>query len=317
MDKRPIRALLIEDDEDDYLLTRDLLSDIPTTRYQLVWASSADIDWEAVTEQGFDVFLIDHHLGAKNGLLLLKEAKSNGIQAPIIVLTGHDDRQTDLDAMQAGAADYLVKGQITSQTLERSIRYSLERGRLLERLNALTIRDGLTGLYNRREMDRLLEEEVIRHQRYGRPLALIMGDVDHFKRVNDTHGHPVGDRVLEWIAQQFQENARSVDRVIRYGGEEFTVVLPETSAGEAYKIAERLRLTIAAQACPIQVSASQAPLLVSLTVSMGVAELPSDASSQEGLIAASDQALYAAKRQGRNRVVWYGTITPCEKLEDG
>jgi diguanylate cyclase (GGDEF)-like protein len=317
MSEEVIRVLLIEDDEDDYILTRDLLSEIPNTQYSLAWAAIPEVGWEAIEKQAFDIYLLDHHLGALNGLLLLERAKSNGIQVPIIVLTGQDDRQTDLDAMRAGAADYLVKGQITPQILERSIRYSLEQARLLNRLNALTIRDGLTGLYNRREMDRLLEEEVFRHQRYGRPLSLVMADIDHFKRVNDAHGHPVGDKALQWIAQQFQENARSVDRVIRYGGEEFTVVLPETGAGEAYLIAERLRLAIASQPCRIQPCSSQEPLHVPLTISMGVAELPTDAGSQDELITASDQALYTAKDQGRNRVVMYGSMEAGEKPADG
>lgn len=171
-----------------------------------------------------------------------------------------------------------------------------------EELHEVAIRDGLTGLYNRREFDRLLHEEGTRHRRYGHPTALVLLDIDHFKKINDTHGHQAGDAVLRWMGQLLRTGTRALARPARYGGEEFAVLLPETTAGQAHTLAEHLRQRVAAQ--PFSWGdAPDHPVMIPLTVSLGVAALPDDAPAEAGLLAAADQALYAAKRQGRNRTI--------------
>jgi diguanylate cyclase (GGDEF)-like protein len=175
-------------------------------------------------------------------------------------------------------------------------------------LEDLSIHDGLTSLYNFREFHRLLGEEVERSWRYGHSFSLLMMDIDHFKSVNDTFGHLAGDEVLRALAARIRQEVRPADRIARYGGEELTIILPETRASGAMIMAERLRDTIASH--PIPLGPGQT---VTLTVSIGVAAYPEDVDSGEGLtqsverlIAAADQALYAAKDAGRNRVCRFG-----------
>jgi PleD family two-component response regulator len=171
-------------------------------------------------------------------------------------------------------------------------------------------------------MDHLLKEEVARCQRYGSFSSLIMLDLDNFKRVNDTFGHPAGDQVLRQVGQLLRNHVRSMDRPIRYGGEELAVVLPETTDSGAFVVAERIRHAIAAERF-VDMSGGDAEagetardggdggdrgedhLPMNVTVSLGVACLPSDAGSARALVAAADQALYAAKSQGRNRTVLF------------
>ncbi len=307
MNRQTLRVLLVEDDEDDFFIVDDLLSDIQDTNYELTWVNSYNRAVKIIYQEVFDVCLVDYRLGDKTGLDLLAEIKENGCDIPVILLTGMSDRQVDLAAMQAGAADFLVKGKIDAQVIERAIRYAIERTRLIKALNDLAIRDDLTGLYNRREMKRLMDEEIERYQRYGHPLSLTLLDIDHFKRVNDTYGHPVGDQVLNKLAQIIRESIRSVDRPIRYGGEEFAIILPETPEHEAYKVAERLRENVATGefVCELKDETLESILI---TISLGIAELPGDAAHPKALVNAADQALYSAKNNGRNQTKVYREI---------
>jgi diguanylate cyclase (GGDEF)-like protein len=164
-------------------------------------------------------------------------------------------------------------------------------------LEYISIRDGLTGLYNYREFHRRLTEEAERSWRYGRPFSLLMLDIDNFKLVNDTYGHLTGDETLRALAALIAQAVRPTDQVARYGGEEFVIVLPETPRSGALATAERIRHIIATH--PIPVTLGQR---VSLTVSIGVSTYPDDAESEEKLVGAADRALYAAKHAGRNQV---------------
>lgn len=178
-------------------------------------------------------------------------------------------------------------------------------------LEELSVRDGLTGLYNHREFHRRLGEELARHRRYSRPFSLLMLDIDHFKAVNDTHGHQAGDDVLRVMAERIRQEIRPSDQLARYGGEEFAVLLTETSGYQALAAAERIRAAIAAQ--PIATADGRE---ISITVSVGVAAFPEDADSAERSIAAADQALYAAKKAGRNRVHAVNRRAPPEQLPE-
>lgn len=164
-------------------------------------------------------------------------------------------------------------------------------------LNDLATHDGLTGLLNHREFVHRLKEEVERGRRYRHSCALLIVDLDHFKTVNDTWGHPAGDEVLLTVAARILREIRPTDRAARCGGEEFSILLPETRGVGALALAERVRAAFATS--PITLTSGQA---IDLTVSIGVAAFPEDAGDEEGLIAAADQALYAAKQAGRNRV---------------
>jgi len=167
-------------------------------------------------------------------------------------------------------------------------------------LENMATHDGLTCLYNHRMFHTLLEDELARGARFDRPVSLLMLDIDHFKRVNDTQGHQAGDILLKGLSDLLSRQARIIDRVCRYGGEEFTVLLPETGADAAVGIAERLRATVEQERFDIGNGNS-----VSITISIGVATYPVQAKTGDMLITAADTALYAAKNNGRNRVERY------------
>lgn len=190
------------------------------------------------------------------------------------------------------------------QQLEQKV---LERTEALEqanrRLAALSVTDELTGLANRRHFNEVLQAEWLRASRHARPLALLMIDIDHFKRYNDRYGHPEGDACLQRVAEAMRQGARhGLDTVARYGGEEFALVLPETTLEAAEETAARVQAGIGALAQP-----HLASRFGRITASIGVAAITPDANATaDQLVAAADQALYAAKERGRNCVVVMG-----------
>ena len=137
MESTPVRVLIVDDDEDDYVMTRELLSEIEGRTYELDWVVAYGTGLDAISQNQHDVYLIDYYLGERNGLQLLHEAIELGSHAPIILLTGRSDRDVDIEAMKAGAADYLVKGDMDATLLERSIRYAVERSRADKQRSAL------------------------------------------------------------------------------------------------------------------------------------------------------------------------------------
>ncbi len=172
-----------------------------------------------------------------------------------------------------------------------------------QELRTLAAQDPLTGLLNRRAFEQRLESELQRARRYARPITLMFVDIDHFKRINDTHGHPVGDKVLCHATKRILESVRGIDVVARYGGEEFVVLMPETPVAHAEAVARRLCANFAD--LPIVLDG---PLSLSLTVSIGLAD-SSQASDVESLVSKADEQLYAAKRDGRNCVRQVGAST--------
>ena len=167
-----------------------------------------------------------------------------------------------------------------------------------EEIFRLSTVDGLTQVFNRRYFQETLERELSRARRYDRPLALILFDIDHFKKTNDTFGHRAGDYVLRRIAELVQTRARKVDVVARYGGEEFAVILPEIEINGARQFAEKLRRMVEEEKFMFE------GRVIPCTISLGVAELDTRTANAEDLIGLSDQRLYGAKEGGRNRVVW-------------
>lgn len=172
---------------------------------------------------------------------------------------------------------------------------------LLERrLRQLTQVDSLTGGYNRRFFDSRLAEEFRRHRRFKRPMAVCLMDLDHFKQINDTHGHQTGDRVLRAVADETRSHLREVDMFCRYGGEEFVCLLPETDAEDAVAVAERIREALAELKLPGN------DIEISPTASFGVSALTDSTADGPALFAEADRAMYRAKQAGRNRVVLAG-----------
>ncbi|MEO7414630.1 MAG: diguanylate cyclase [Opitutaceae bacterium] len=293
----PRKVLLIDDDRLQYRVTQALFGNFRAEKYELHWVSNYAEGLEQLLSGNCVVCLLDYQLGPRTGLQLIREAAERGCHVPIIFLTADASEWVDIEAMNAGALDYLVKGEITPRAMEHSLRYALKLGATMEALRLLATRDELTGLFNRREFDRILREERERALRFGHPLALVLIDVDHFKSVNDTYGHQAGDLVLSEVAGRLAKQVRTVDRIARFGGEEFALVLIETNYQAATHVAEKI--CRAQEKTPVKIGAME----LTVTISAGVAVLPGDADRCEGLIAAADRALYRAKGEGRNRVV--------------
>ncbi len=305
LDHNAVKVLLIEDDEDDYILIRDLLneSDSPSS-FVIDWVQTYQDGLKGIERGEHDVYLIDHFLGADSGLELLKDAVMAGCQAPLIIVTGQSAREIDHAALKAGAMDYLEKGNLTGQVLERSIRYALEQTRLLKQIHEMAVRDALTGLFNRRELHRFIDYEIVKSKRYHHAFSILLMDVDNFKEINDLYGHRTGDEVLIKVANVLNMSMRACDLPCRYGGDEFIVVLPETPASQAIFGAERLRKTV--EGLEVVAITEEGRLeKVAVTLSIGIAGYPDNSEAGDQLIELADKALYQAKRQGCNQVVRY------------
>jgi diguanylate cyclase (GGDEF)-like protein len=172
---------------------------------------------------------------------------------------------------------------------------AIQNARYFDRVRHMAYVDGLTGIFNRRYFEMRIAEEMERARRYDNALALIMVDLDHFKRLNDEFGHLLGDEVLRQVTTLFGQNLRKSDIVCRYGGEEFVLLMPQTAVEQATAAAEKLRKAIETWSFP--------GVAWPVTISSGVSSFPADGDSRDALVSAADRALYAAKQGGRNRVV--------------
>ena len=290
-----VRILLVEDDEDDFILTRELLVDGFGARFALDWAQTPARGLDQLTARPYDVALVDYNLGSDTGIDLLRGAMARGCRTPVIMLTGQDNRATDLEAMHAGAADYLVKGRVTGEMLERAIRYARERHRLLEEISALSLIDELTGLSNRRGFFTMADHRMQLLERRGSLCALVFGDVDGLKQANDTLGHEAGDRLLVDTARVLRSTFRCTDLIARLGGDEFVVLADDVSEDIAAML-ERLDEQVAAR------NAVAGPDAPQLSISIGALEFragPSVALAQ--VIAEADARMLHCK-SGRRGV---------------
>ncbi|MEI7551119.1 MAG: response regulator [Verrucomicrobiota bacterium] len=296
------RILMIDDDRIQFRLVQGLFKNFRGELFELEWAATYEEGLAKLLEGQHAACLLDYQLGPRNGLELIRTAMANGVRMPIVFLTAESSELVDIEAMHAGALDYLVKSEISSRTLERSLRYALKLSDTLQALRKLATHDQLTSLLNRREFDRILAEEKERSRRFGHPFALVLVDIDHFKRVNDTYGHPVGDLVLQEVACRMTRGLRDVDRAARFGGEEFALIIMQADRTVALQAAQRA--CAAVESAPISIEGGPE---LRVTVSAGAAALPDDAVTGPDLVAAADKALYAAKSRGRNRAVaFYG-----------
>jgi diguanylate cyclase (GGDEF)-like protein len=248
--------------------------------------------------------LLDWVMPGMNGMEICREIRKD-VDRPytyVILMTGRGGKEQMLTGLTAGADDYLIKPvdpmelHARLNTGKRILDLQEQLLATQRRLREQATRDSLTGLWNRAVILDILQREHARGRREGHRMAVIMADIDHFKKVNDSLGHLAGDRVLRQIAQRLQTAVRPYDAVGRYGGEEFLVVLPRCDTDISLALAQRLRRCISA--APANV-AGQAVLV---TISLGVAAWDGEASAQE-VLKLADEAMYRAKREGRNRAV--------------
>ncbi|MBI4408196.1 MAG: diguanylate cyclase [Gemmatimonadetes bacterium] len=298
------RILVVDDVKDNVEI---IAAQLRFRGYHVEAASRGEQALERVREDPPDLILLDVVLPDIHGYEVARRIKSDESLPfiPIILVTARDSTEDKVAGLDAGADDYLTK-PIAFSELEARVRSMLRIKRLQDELEQknrelahLSISDGLTGLYNYRHIHDLVQEEFERARRTAEPVTVAMLDLDHFKAVNDTYGHQAGDRVLQQMAEILRRTAREIDKLGRYGGEEFIVLLPETEIEEATVFVERVRRQVSRHRFDID---RKEPLR--MTVSAGIAAYPhSRVHSADALIHLADEALYAAKARGRNRVI--------------
>jgi two-component system cell cycle response regulator len=254
-----------------------------------------------------DLMIINAGSRGFDGLRFAAQLRSDELtrNLPILALVDPDDRQRMVKALEIGINDILPK-PIDPQELAARVRTQVKRKRYTDFLRnnldqslEAAVTDQLTGLHNRRYMTGQLAALVNRATRGGEPVAALLVDIDHFKQINDNYGHDVGDEVLREFAVRVASNVRAVDLPCRYGGEEFVVIMPDTSLESAQRIAERIRLHVAGS--PFRVHGADD--LLSVTISIGVAATNGEGDTPALLLKRADEAVYEAKNSGRNRVV--------------
>ncbi len=258
-------------------------------------------------ENPFELVIVNANFSDYDPLRLCSQLRSleRTRFLPILLIAEQGDDDMIVRALDLGVTDYLMRPVDANELLARSLT-QIRRKRYNDRLRAsvrqtieLAVTDGLTGLHNRRYLDSHLKLLIDRSLARGRQMSICMTDIDRFKLINDTYGHDVGDVVLREFASRLRTAVRGADLACRYGGEEFVLVMPDTSAETAAAVAERLRMTIEQE--PFRLSDGGVPLQV--TASIGIASLLPQGDAAERLLKRADNALYEAKRAGRNRVV--------------
>ena len=241
-----------------------------------------------------DVYLVDYRLGARDGLEMVQEANAQGCVAPIILLSGQDDPEIDLRAMSAGAQDYLVKDRITADQLARAIRYGINQKRVEKRLIDLAQYDSLTGLANRSLFQDRLNNAISQARRDQRSVAIMLLDLDRFKDINDTFGHPAGDALLKSVATRLRDCVRETDIVARISGDEFAIIATnlETENG-ATRVANKI---VVAFEAPFELNGRD----IYMSVSIGISLLDANVTDSEPLLKNADVALYQAKLESGN-----------------
>jgi two-component system, cell cycle response regulator len=298
------RILLVDDEPTQRLIMARLLK---RAGYDVETASNGKEALQKIEAGDFQLMITDWEMPEMDGIALCSALRASQTKGYIytILLTARDAIEHVVTGLQSGADDYLTKPVIEPEliarlstgrrivTLERSLRQANDENR------RLSITDPLTGAFNRRYLMEQLPREIERAGRYGRTLSVMMCDVDHFKKINDTHGHLVGDDVLRWFVKQLQSGVRACDWVARYGGEEFVIVLPETPLSNASTVAEHLRQQISLT--PFDSGALQFQVTASFGVSGWHANVPQGA-TLDSLMAKCDAGVYASKAEGRNRI---------------
>ncbi|MEA2175084.1 MAG: hypothetical protein QOD00_2676 [Blastocatellia bacterium] len=285
-------VLVVDDDPDKRLLLQVALQ---MAGWEVRTADDGEAGLAAVDSYQPDLIITDVMMPRMDGYELVRRVRANPLTRfiPIIIQTAlRRDAQDERRGAEVGALGYIVDPTDIDLLLARA-RTLLDFKNYLDTCEEAAFTDHLTGLANRRRFERQLEREVGRTLRYDRHFCLLLLDIDHFKNVNDSHGHDAGDEALRLLAKTIQAETRGIDLAARIGGEEFAVILPETDLEGGADVAERLREAI---------TRAEIPLVGNITASFGVAEFPLCAATGRELIVVADAALYEAKRKGRDRI---------------
>ncbi|HEX2674368.1 MAG TPA: diguanylate cyclase, partial [Polyangiaceae bacterium] len=292
-------VLLLEDNDFDALMLERAVDLVAPGEFRVVRARTLAEARKFMLSRAYGVVLADLGLPDSGGLATLTGLLGISPDTPIVVITGADDRSLATQAVRAGAQDYLMKGCYEPEAVLRSMRYAVERKRIELRLSDLAHYDALTGLANRALLTEREKRAISRATRNEQHVALVAVDLDHFKAINDTYGHDVGDALLVEVARRLSVSTRAEDTVARIGGDEFVVLIEDLEGAEgARRVAERIRNAFAT---PIVIDGKE----LNTTPSVGIALFPDDAANLAELQRHADSALYEAKRAGRNCYHFY------------
>jgi diguanylate cyclase (GGDEF)-like protein len=292
--------------EDDLISCRILEKNLGNWGYEVVLAKSGEEAWEALKDEGLRMAILDWMMPGMKGVEICKKirCRRRNKYTYIILLSAKDRKQDIIAGLSSGADDYMTKPvnflelKARLQTGKRIVDLEDQLLLIQIQLKDLASRDSLTKLWNRAEIQKFLREELTRGRREGKPVGVIMMDVDHFKKINDVFGHDVGDAALLQVVSRIKKKVRTSDKVGRYGGDEIIIILPNCPQTEMKEVAERLRFSVARRGIKTELDT------IPLTISVGGASsenIPQP--TPKKVIRASDVALLQAKSQGRNCVV--------------
>jgi two-component system, cell cycle response regulator len=291
-----MKILIIDDNPDELLIAKSRLQ----KECKTIFCAEGGVAGLKIAKQEMpDLILLDVDMPDMSGFDVCQALKADPelCMIPVLFLSGFVSPEDKIKGLDLGGVDYITK-PFDAVELQARVRAALRTKNLQDLLIEHAHIDPLTGLPNRRALMERLQQEWSRMERHGMPFSFIMADVDHFKKVNDTFGHLVGDQLLKEVAQVFAEQCRTVDTPARFGGEEFAIVVPHETTARAVCLAERCRKNIEKISIPVNGEEVRA------TVSFGIAET-TGLSTPETLIQHADEALYAAKVAGRNKVSTY------------
>ena len=297
-----MKILLAEDDPGSRRLVNVHLS---AAGYEVIEAEDGQLAWELFQRDTFHIVITDWMMPKMDGPTLIHNIRSNGHKSYtyIIMLTAIDDKPKVVMGLEAGADEYLTKPFDSRELIarvasgERILKLEEQLTQARHEMETLAMHDGLTGMFNRRAIEEYIEAELDLARRKGRPLSVILLDIDHFKAVNDQYGHSIGDHTLQQLAGILPRNLRQYDRIGRWGGDEFIVILPDTKISEAFMIADRMRITTAETKLSLENGE-----YYTVQISLGVACASGSYPSLKKLVDAADLAMYQAKQAGRNHV---------------
>lgn len=285
-----IKILFIDREQGEYLLIAEVLSHIRHVQYELAWCDQLELALPKILSQEFDVALLDYYWGETSARDLLNAARVQACQTPIVVMTDEMETEVDREAIRAGAADYLIKGQIDHQLLERTLRYAIERKRTEQHLSRLAHYDPLTDIPNRILFRDRLEHAIHLAERDNASFTLMFVDLNGFKQVNDNFGHDAGDAIIRICAERLSACLRRSDSVARMGGDEFTLLLQHIAVNtDVAHLAEKV---IRAVEQPADINGHE----VVVGCSLGIAIYPQAGRDADTLLKHADMAMYKAKQ---------------------
>ena len=283
--------------EEEAIVKKRLSGYLQTKGYSVLEANHGSEALGILNEQTPDIIITDAYLSSMSSIEFCRRVREKPLTAviPFVLLMEEDDEEHALMRLKVGADDYISKS-VSAEELIIRIQAKIKR---FQALRELVHVDSFTQLYNRSYFDKTLSDLLKMSDRYQHDVSLSILDIDYFKEFNDTYGHQIGDFVIKSVAQFIRQKLREVDIIARYGGDEFVVIMPETSKGSAEKAMTRIQADLAATTF----HCAEVPQQLQISISVGIANYPGDASNDYELIHKADQALYAIKNH-KSKALW-------------